>query len=289
MIVICPECQSRYNVPAEVISSEGRTLKCKNCEHKWFHEGVSFQDILDDAAIDEIEESPIDDSDSTIDDKLNDIEEALDEEISEEISIAFSEELTEEPVSSEATADVEIDFIEKAMAAVDEGLKPRVEVPIETKFIPKGKKGGLLLGIVAAITLFFLFAGAGIYYKDYLLYKYPASKKIYTMFEEKKEVPGTGLVFDRTDVSWSDSKLVVHGQVINLQETATSIPMVLLSFLSESGDVLDQGKFSLEVDVLEGEGVAPFSYEIQATPDIKLKTTSIDLSFIAGQDIAEGN
>lgn len=44
MILQCPACQSRFNVPAHAIPPEGRTVKCTRCSHVWHvhvHDAVS--------------------------------------------------------------------------------------------------------------------------------------------------------------------------------------------------------------------------------------------------------
>ncbi|MBX9814106.1 MAG: zinc-ribbon domain-containing protein [Sphingomonas sp.] len=41
MILECSECQTRYLVPDSAIGPEGRTVRCANCKHSWFQEGVS--------------------------------------------------------------------------------------------------------------------------------------------------------------------------------------------------------------------------------------------------------
>jgi predicted Zn finger-like uncharacterized protein len=41
MILECPQCRSRYLVPDGAIGVEGRTVRCANCRHSWFQEGVA--------------------------------------------------------------------------------------------------------------------------------------------------------------------------------------------------------------------------------------------------------
>ena len=36
MILTCPQCQSQYNIDAGKIGAEGKTVRCANCQHKWF-------------------------------------------------------------------------------------------------------------------------------------------------------------------------------------------------------------------------------------------------------------
>ncbi len=40
MILICPNCATRYLVPDEAIGVEGRQVRCASCKHSWYQEGV---------------------------------------------------------------------------------------------------------------------------------------------------------------------------------------------------------------------------------------------------------
>ncbi|GEM_PF-217435 len=40
MILICPECATRYLVPDSAIGSTGRQVRCASCKHSWFEEGI---------------------------------------------------------------------------------------------------------------------------------------------------------------------------------------------------------------------------------------------------------
>lgn len=57
MIVTCPECSTSYTVPPVEIGIEGRRVKCKKCQHTWFHDGE--KKVLDDL-ISRIQASDID-------------------------------------------------------------------------------------------------------------------------------------------------------------------------------------------------------------------------------------
>lgn len=35
MIIVCPACQTKYAVPADAISAEGRPVRCTECGHSW--------------------------------------------------------------------------------------------------------------------------------------------------------------------------------------------------------------------------------------------------------------
>jgi predicted Zn finger-like uncharacterized protein len=39
MILVCPECRTRYVVPDSAIGIDGRQVRCASCKHSWFQEG----------------------------------------------------------------------------------------------------------------------------------------------------------------------------------------------------------------------------------------------------------
>ena len=40
MLLICPNCRTRYVVPDSAIGVEGRQVRCANCKHSWFQDGT---------------------------------------------------------------------------------------------------------------------------------------------------------------------------------------------------------------------------------------------------------
>jgi predicted Zn finger-like uncharacterized protein len=41
MLLICPECRTRYVVPDGAIGASGRQVRCASCRHSWFQPGVA--------------------------------------------------------------------------------------------------------------------------------------------------------------------------------------------------------------------------------------------------------
>jgi predicted Zn finger-like uncharacterized protein len=39
MLLVCPQCRTRYVVPDAAIGVDGRTVRCANCKHSWFQAG----------------------------------------------------------------------------------------------------------------------------------------------------------------------------------------------------------------------------------------------------------
>lgn len=41
MLLVCPECRTRYVVPDSAIGANGRQVRCANCRHSWYQDGIS--------------------------------------------------------------------------------------------------------------------------------------------------------------------------------------------------------------------------------------------------------
>ena len=41
MLLVCPSCRTRYVVPDNAVGVDGRKVRCANCKHGWFQEGVN--------------------------------------------------------------------------------------------------------------------------------------------------------------------------------------------------------------------------------------------------------
>jgi predicted Zn finger-like uncharacterized protein len=39
MIIVCPACETRYDLPEGAVGLEGRTVRCAQCRHSWFQPG----------------------------------------------------------------------------------------------------------------------------------------------------------------------------------------------------------------------------------------------------------
>jgi predicted Zn finger-like uncharacterized protein len=50
MIIECPECRARYQVPDGTVGATGRTVRCANCRHSW------YQEPQDELLVDDYEE-----------------------------------------------------------------------------------------------------------------------------------------------------------------------------------------------------------------------------------------
>lgn len=40
MLLVCPSCRTRYVVPDSAIGVDGRQVRCANCKHSWYQDGI---------------------------------------------------------------------------------------------------------------------------------------------------------------------------------------------------------------------------------------------------------
>ena len=59
MIIICENCNKKFNIDSNLIPSKGRLLQCSSCDHKWFFKKEVEENIDEKIKIDKKEEIPI--------------------------------------------------------------------------------------------------------------------------------------------------------------------------------------------------------------------------------------
>ena len=46
MILVCPECRTRYVVPDSAVGIDGRQVRCASCKHSWFQPAAGVLDLV---------------------------------------------------------------------------------------------------------------------------------------------------------------------------------------------------------------------------------------------------
>ena len=47
MIVVCNNCNKKFDIDAGLIPDNGRLLQCGSCNHKWFFKKATIQKFID--------------------------------------------------------------------------------------------------------------------------------------------------------------------------------------------------------------------------------------------------
>ncbi len=222
MMLECPNCATRFNVPPQALGDVGRTVRCSQCSFEWFAEP---RDLIDPAATDESAENTAEEG-------------AMDEAELEE----FGEDILSVLDAIDTTEDAD-DNTESAPAS---DTTPKL-------------KGPPLLPAVAALaaSLVILIAGGIAYFHEPL--RTMGLSPVYTALgmEESAEVKLADLKLSKA-VGAKRTTYAIRGMVINTTEQEQPIPMVRIRLVGQEGDVLRGWEYQQD-GVMKPKEVLPFS------------------------------
>ena len=248
MILTCPDCATKFTIKPEAIGSNGRTVRCSQCEATWFV--AADPDIL----------------------TLRDNEDAAD--MRENI---INEPTQDEPIEipdDENTADLDNDkgwrladgddVKEVVSGAVPHAMmREKAEnKKVRRRLFGVGMIWGVTLLILALAILFaFLF-------RSHIVTKFPGAGKLYDAFGV--EASASGLEIYDVESSYGDSDgtpiLYINGKVRNYDRRTRDLPMIKLSFKNSNGEVLDSWVVQPERSALEEGQMLKFASEFPNPP-----------------------
>lgn len=269
MRVTCPECESKFKVPAKALGATGRKLRCSQCSHQWFQEPMapgkpgakpakkSAEKPAAKAAgakgkpkakvkakpkpeIEEFEEPPLQDGDEAVDPGLRAIadEDAMDPPPLGGVSRFRGPRRPERPAR-------------------------RLPVPL------------LVLAAAAVAIPAVLFAG-----RDALVDVWPATALLYDATGLHVDVPGEGLVLQNVYVQrrqeGSVPLLVVAGEIHNPTEHLRSLPALRGTVLDGHGVAVQSWLFTAEAPQLLPGDTGRFQSELAAPPP---DATKVNVTF----------
>ena len=99
MIIVCNNCNKKFDLDSSLIPDKGRLLQCASCDHRWFFKKEVLENkvspiVQDNINIFDQNNSLINEEKSLSDAPINDTEVELEEEIKKEIEINTNENTT---------------------------------------------------------------------------------------------------------------------------------------------------------------------------------------------------
>jgi len=244
MILTCPDCATSYSAVDDAIGPNGRTVRCSKCDATWFIEGEPIH-VPDEIALRDLETA----EDFTV----------IDEDMSERVPKDYAP-LTGETPNTEPGAHVL--------------LRQRKESEM------RGRKLRWVRAIWALVLLGLLAAFAyGVIKRHDIVKKHPSAATIYKSVG--LDVTRSGFSFEdiktRNTLVDGQSVYVVNGTVRNLQNSASSVPLIELAFLDVAGEPIMIWMVDIDAETIEGGASSEFNANY---PNPPLDAVSLRYRFV---------
>lgn len=273
MILICPNCSSRYLLSSSALGEEGREVRCAKCDHEWFARPDTSDSLENYNAIDEEDvqarmealredlESDDDEAPPSSGDDYDDNEPEADTEASDE----GSEEDGDIPNSVKPIPD---DF--KPPAHPEDVLRP--QVPLVARMAGYGAAAGIFMIIILA----------GFIFKRDVVTMWPPSAAIYELAGMPVSLKGEGLVIETLSATLVENNegqenLIIKGRVINLTRDPVEVPPMIAIIRSTNGENGESWIIDPPADEVQGGASFAFTSDY---PNVPKGAGSVNLTFV---------
>lgn len=256
MILTCPQCRMRYMVADGAIGPLGRRVRCSNCRHMWFEEGVPGHPGKTQwrEGVDDPDGMPPLIHNHFVGGASPDDEEA-EKDFQSMLRRTMEEETQEggetDPLSESRRKNI-LEKQESQRSA--EALRDRASI----------RKRNVVSGaILFALLLGLVFGGLAGFRKP-IVKAYPKAILLYEMMGIPLPPPGDGLALESLEAFPRKGKdgqdvLFVRGRILNLKAHAVeAVPPVLVTVVDEAGAPLLQKVFLAKDAMLAAEGHTTF-------------------------------
>lgn len=251
MILTCPSCSARYNVPNEDIGIDGRTVRCRKCQHEWFQSGErkKLEDLIS-----MVQESDLDLDQLSFDDGKK------------------------RPKQKDKGAGI-------SLVARISGVSGKIRLVLSPVLQNQGAIRHFAAGMVA-IAVFSCFILVLVTARWGITGVFPSLMPIYEsagfpLVGYARLNPEDALIIDRVDLKTHESKPDqngIIGHLINLTSRAVRVPQFKISYVNDRGGVLHDSIEILPIHVIGKEGVFPF--HLPLLPNLSEDVTSLKITFV---------
>jgi len=242
MIITCPACSTRYRVSDTSIGTDGRTVKCARCGHRWHQETPPAEVAEPEPAVTAAEaEAPA---------------------AAETDAVAAAEvDAADEPV---ATTGAETATAETPARPRPRSRPPRAAQAAQAR--PRRGGGWLALAVVLLVVV-----GGGYLFRANIVQFWPPAGQLYRSLGVAMPKVPLGLdlrnVASTREIQGGQRILVVTGEVWNIADVVKEVPQLRVSLGDEDNNELHQWTVTTSASQLQpGESVG-FTTRLADPPD----------------------
>lgn len=244
MIIVCPNCSTRYMIPDGSIQSPGRKVRCNNCGETWLETGDGDEAVTD---------TVLHPEDALEEEGGDTTEESLPEEDSEDDEFSIPQ-----AVKPEAANDKAVD--------IDEDVKKNVPASIV-----------LALVVLCSIVLISALSA------DKLILGNPSLRPVFKLINTDNYGDVKDVIFDHVEITYNDenSAYDFSGFLINIDRKPIILPPSKVMFSDSGGELIEGWSVHLiEDSVLVPEASIKFSFEYPMDKTLAEKVRTVSLNFV---------
>ena len=258
MILVCPNCTSRFKVKAEAIGGAGRTVRCAKCGHKWH---ATQEDLIDPSDLKSLSDASAPAKKAAAPKKARPAKAPPPKPAPEEPAF-------EEPVASEPPDEPDLPEEEEVappppppmMDGTEPPPLPREEDFVPRRTVPTKRRSPLMAWIVLLVFVTLGSLTAFVFRVDIVTAYLPANK-IFTWAGFPVDLLGHGLVISKPEaeaiIEDDSRRLVIKGTIENNTDETIAIPKMAASLLDASGLELEVWIFDADkTEAFPGESVS---------------------------------
>lgn len=281
MIIICPNCDARYQVASASFGNAGRKVKCANCKSDWKAQpepdvpaaAPKIRDVAEDVASADKMFGAAD-------------EEQLDEEFERAQSQSKNGNQPFENAGENHVESFEVgggDEIDPEKLAIHRSNLQRRQQSL-SRNLPRARIRRF--GRMAAIAGLVVFFGGGIYWRDNVVNVLPDTAWLYSIFGMQVNVVGLEFRDVRTLRTTRDGSEIIEisGKIENITGHQISVPSVLIKLIDDQGQSIYEWTTRPVVRVMAAREWIEFSSQLTAPPRM---ATDLRVSFVEDGNIDE--
>jgi predicted Zn finger-like uncharacterized protein len=266
MIIVCPNCSTRYMIPDGSIGESGRKVRCNNCKELWtqdadaVHQDVDFYDPDDTADEGDDYTLPAEGDTSFLDEVRNAGEQER-ESLRDDISIPES---------------IYPDKNDKSLDAIKAGFKKAKH----WKNYVSGVVCGAFILIFGVVIICANARG--------IIIAHNGLRPVFAALNSDPFGYVKDVIFDNVSISYQKdtNSFVMDGLVINLQARDVLLPAVKITFSDEHYVTLDVWHAIISDEkILQGEQSIGLSLEYPMDAALAKDVRSVVIEFVEGDDV----